>query len=111
MLPRWCVSRLWDHDGLAVVAGEESFIDAVHAAGVTGAVGDVVDVLSNEVNGTVGENKARAAARMEAAEALGELIGVVGQVINRGAARCKNVVHAIALLALNAARPGRSLVA
>lgn len=59
----------------------------------------------------VGENKAGTATRVKTAEALGELVGIVGEMIYRGTARGENVIDAIALLALDTAGPSCGLVA
>lgn len=111
MLWEYFWPRLRYDDWLTVVACQEAFIDAVHAAGITGSVGNVVNILGEEVDRTIGEDEACAAARMEAAKAFGQLVRVICQMVDGCATRCEDVVDAIALLALDAARPGRRLVA
>ena len=90
---------------LSVVACQEPFVGAIHGAGIAGAVGNVIDVLGQEMDGAVGKNKTCSATRVQAAEAFGELVGVVGEMVDGRPTRRQDIVHAIALLALDATGP------
>jgi len=62
---------LGDDHRLPVIPCQQAFISAVHRAGVAGTVSNVIDVLREEMDGTIGKNETGSTTGVQTAEAFG----------------------------------------